>query len=239
MSRQLLRASAHGQGRGTRLIICIPRARSHPLAERLRVMLEPQHEKVEVSASPGVAAANPDLSLLVNGWGALEPLLALRECQLRFPAPVVVVVSHRHQLLIAELLRAGAADCVRWPVSSAELTARIEMRLPRIPQDITLDATSLTFVCHTVNVKLTLSEFRIVHHLLQNAARWSTSEEMTTAALRSGRSSESVLRVHVYSIRRKLKQESWRLLSSRAFGYRFDIQTSSSELENDGSRSVE
>ena len=239
MTQPPSRAEPRQRRIGPSVLICVPRgAGTQPLAQRLRALLEPHIDNVQISADPETVAT-PDLLLLVNGWGALEPLAALGECKSKFAAPIVVVLNRRHGPLIVELLRAGAADCIRWPVPEAELLARVEMRLTRAPRDVRLDAASLTFTCHDVHARLTLSEFRIVHYLLQNTARWSTTEEMTRAALRSGYASKGVLRVRIYSIRRKLKHESWRLLSNRKFGYRFDISSSHRTPTNDDLRSAE
>jgi DNA-binding response OmpR family regulator len=151
------------------------------------------------------------------------------------------VVNQRHGSQIAEFLRAGATDCVRWPVPDAdeELLARVEVRLTRNRPDVRLDAAALTLTCRDVHTRLTPTEFKIVHYLVANSERWSTSDEMTTAALRSARASVNLLRVHIYSVRRKLKHEAWRILTNRTFGYRFDISSSHAALPVDESHAVE
>ena len=210
------------------------------LTRRLTSLLQPHVSRVHVSKHPE-DVVTPSLTIVLHGWGSLEPFAALREFRLKFNSPVIVVVPQRAGSMILELLRAGATDCVRWPASSAdaELLARVRIRLTPARQNITLDTTSLTLTCCDVIARLTVRELRIVHHLLQNAARWSTTEEMTTVALGSGHSSASVVRVRIYAIRRKLKNQAWRLRSNRALGYRFDTCSSSRDPTSNESNSLE
>ena len=239
MARRPLNSETRSLRTGPMILVCVPGSTTRPLAQRLGMLLGPHVGSVYISDDPNDVMA-PSVSLLLNGWGTLEPFAALRECQLKFSTPAIVVVNQRSGSMILELLRAGATDCVRWPAPSAdaELLARVEVRLPRAPENVMLDLASFTLTCGDVVARLTLLEFRIVHHLLQNAARWSTTEEITTAALRAAHASQSVLRVRIYAIRRKLKHESWRLRSNRKFGYRIDIGTSQSERAYDESHAV-
>ena len=223
-----------------RVLICVPRTGAQALTRRLRALLTRHVDSVAVSDRSEESAAS-SLSLLVHGWGALDPLAALRQYQLQFATPMLAVVTQRRGSQISDLLRAGAADCVRWPApgADAELVARVEVRLAPAAPDVRLDAASLTFTCCDVRTRLTPTEFKIVHYLLVNSARWSTSDEMTTAALRSVRASENLLRVHIYSVRRKLKHEAWRILTNRSLGYRFDITSSHAALQVDESYAIE
>ena len=214
-------------GSGPRVLICAPRARSKILAARLFALLAQHFGNTQISTER-VCHAKPELAVLIGGWGDFKPLPALHECQIRFGVPVMVLVTGRQRALVPELIRAGAADCLRWPISDAELLARVEMRLVRAPPEFTLDAASLTFRCHSVKVSLTLGEFHILRYLLRATASWSSSEKMTNEALRSARPSKNQLRVHIYSIRRKLQQEAWRLQGHRSLGYRFDVNSSRS-----------
>jgi DNA-binding response OmpR family regulator len=206
----------------------------------MRALLLPRFDSVQISHGPE-ELAQPSLLLLIHGWGTLEPFAALRQCQLQFAAPVVAVVSQRRGSQISDFLRAGAVDCVRWPGpgADAELLARVEVRVTSPPLDVRLDPGALTLTCRDVHARLTPTEFKIVHYLLANSARWSASDEMTTAALRSARASENLLRVHIYSVRRKLKHEAWRILTNRNFGYRFDISSSRADPQVDESHAVE
>ena len=224
----------------TRLLLCVPRSGAQALTRRLHALLIPHVESVAVSASldEGMASA---LSLLVYGWGALDALAALHQYQLRFGTPVIAVVAHRRGSQISDLLRAGAADCVRWPVpgADAEILARVAVRLLPAAPEIRLEAASLTLTCCDVHARLTPTEFKVVHYLLANCGRWATSDEMTTAALQLARASRNLLRVHICSVRRKLKHESWRILTDRKFGYRFDISSSRAHLQVDESPALE
>ena len=212
---------------GPMALVCVQRSSNRALAQRLAVLIGPRAGGVHISDDPE-DIMTPSVALLMNGWGALEPFAALRECQLKFATPAIVVVNQGNGAMILALLRAGATDCVRWPApfADAELLARVEARLTRPAENVRLDGASLMLTCGDVVARLTLLEFRVVHHLLQNAARWSTAEEMTTIALRAGHGSQGVLRVRIHAIRRKLEQESWRLRSDRKLGYRFDIRAS-------------
>jgi len=223
---------------GSTALLCMSRSTTRSLSRRLERLLAPHVGSVQTSDDPEDVTA-PSISLLLNGWGTLQPFAALRECQLKFATPVISIVDRWSGSMILDLLRAGATDCVRWPaaLANAELIARVRTRLMTTRQNIKLDAASLTLTCCDVNARLTLVEFRLMHHLLQNAARWSTTEELTIDALRSGQASESVVRVRVYAIRRKLKQQAWRLRSDRKFGYRFDIDSSRPAALDDFSHS--
>jgi DNA-binding response OmpR family regulator len=119
--------------------------------------------------------------------------------------------------------------------ADAEILARVAVRLLPTTPEIRLEGPSLTLVCWDVRVRLTPTEFKIVHYLLANCGRWSTGDEMTRAALGSARASGNLLRVHIYSVRRKLRHESWRVLTDRTFGYRFDISSSQAHRRVDES----
>ena len=114
----------------TRLLLCVPRSGAQALTRRLHALLIPHVESVAVSASfeQGTPSA---LALLLHGWGALDALGALQQHQFRLATPVIAVVGQRGGSQISDLLRAGAADCVRWPASGAdaEILARVAVRL--------------------------------------------------------------------------------------------------------------
>ncbi len=223
---------------GPTVLVCVRAQRKDRRGERLSALLAPRVGEIQLSSTPEEIRA-PELTLVVEGWGELDSFLALRECQLRFATPVVVFVGPRLRALIPDLLRAGASDCLRWPLPDAELLARVEMRLKREPEEITLDSGALTLRCGAVHARLTRTEYHIMRSLLNEPSRWSTHEQIAKASLGRARS-QNLLRVHIHSIRRKLKSEAWRLLSDRNLGYRFvtssqpGVETADSILSRDG-----
>ena len=221
--------------RGPRVLVGFMGKRHEHQARLVSALLAPRLGDVRLSFGPEDVVP-PRLTLLLQGWGDLGPFPALRECELRFATPVIVIVSQRQAMLIPELLRAGAIDCARWPISDAELLARVETRMPRSSSRIALDPVALILHCGDLRARLTPSEFRVVRHLLADSSRWSTTDEITIEALRPSGSSKNLLRGIVHSIRRKLQHEAWRVAHDRQRGYRFDVSASRLDVETDESK---
>jgi two-component system response regulator AdeR len=216
-------------------VLVLVHARSSRAAKHIGTLLGTRFENIRMASRLDIVSS-PKFILLLNGWAGLDPVAALRECRQRFTAPVLVLVAYRQARWIPELLRGGAIDCARWPICDGELLARVETRMQPTPTEIALDGVTLMFRCGGVRVRLTPSEFRVVHHLLEDPLRWSTTEEITIAALRPAGSSKSLLRGIVHSLRRKLQTEAWRLLYERTRGYRFNVRPAQRDVESDDSK---
>jgi DNA-binding response OmpR family regulator len=167
----------------------------------------------------------PRLIVLVGGWDSLSVIEAVRACRTRFAArPTVAVLVGNHGD-IAELFAAGVSDCVRWPVARAELAARVRARLSTAAEpapDIALDPRHRTIRCNDVRATLSPKEFRIASQLVQNSGQWISSQQLLNAALGETRIDTTRVRFHVFGIRKKLRNEAWRLRSHRTLGYRLE-----------------
>ncbi|GAC1346353.1 MAG: response regulator [Acetobacteraceae bacterium] len=111
-------------------------------------------------------------------------------------------------------LAAGADDVVGWPIKPAELFARIQAILRRCngwhPQALqvgalTLDVSRQSVTAAGVPVRLTATEFALLHLLMQRRNTVVTKEAITAHLYRAGTEPEpNVIEVFLCKIRRKL-----------------------------------
>ena len=191
----------------------------------VRARLMPLATALVVSRSLSDQPRAPHLIVLVGGWDRLSVLEAVKECWARFAARPIVAVLLGTQEDIAEVFAAGASDCVRWPVGRTEFAARVRARLRVAAEpeaEVVVDPRHLTLRCNDVRATLTPKEFRIASRLVQNLGQWVSTAELLTAALGETAIDTNRVRFHVFGIRKKLRNEAWRLQSHRTLGYRIE-----------------
>lgn len=176
---------------------------------------------------------SPDLILLdimlpsLNGMQVCERLKADPKTQL---IPIIMLSARSEEADIISGLSKGADDYMIKPFSQAELLARIKVALRRQPKAKLLSMGSLVlnledYQCslngHTL--KLTTTEFKLLHTLMAQPGRAFSREQLILAAL--GEQSEVVDRnvdVHIRGVRKQLGNAASAIETVRGVGYRCD-----------------
>ena len=195
-----------------------------------------EHGYQTIRAYSGTEAAlllsrtHVDLALL----DLMLPGLTGEELLPRLAGVPVIIVSAKAQVSDkVALLMAGAADYVTKPFDTQELLARIAARLrqsdPAAQQlrwrDITLNTQTREVIARGMPVRLTRTEFAILHLLLQNPHQViprhrlldSLSEDTPDAT-------ESSLKVHISHLRGKLRAATGRDDIEAVWGIGFKLR---------------
>jgi two-component system, OmpR family, response regulator AdeR len=191
-------------------------------------------------AADGVAAlalfraARPDLVLLDINLPGMDGLDVLRGIRRVDATPVVFLTARSDELDTVLGLELGADDYVTKPFSPREVMARVKAVLRRgaaadDDADRVVRVGSLeleparwraTYDGHDLPV--TVTEFRILHHLAAHPGRVSDRAELLEVALPDSDALERVIDTHLKNLRRKLDEAggSGLLETVRGAGYR-------------------
>ncbi|QTD45639.1 response regulator transcription factor [Ottowia testudinis] len=182
-----------------------------------------------------VAMLKPDLMLLDlklplrDGFGVLSALRVDNRL------PVIVISALADDLDKLSALRIGADDYVTKPFNPKEVVARVEAVLRRSqPAPATdvlrLGEVALDAAAHQVTVRgepldLTLSEFRLLSHLLRRPGQAHTRAALLDACLEESEALERTVDSHISHLRRKLQQAGAgvQLATVRSVGYRLEL----------------
>lgn len=183
----------------------------------LRHLLEREGHAAALSGdlrhAPPAAAA--DLVLLdVPSFGA-GALAACRQLAAQDVAVLALVGSEMGA--VAGALDAGAADCIVRPFGYAELLARVRAVARRGRQHAglsklcvgELELCPARFEAHYGGrpVRLSPTEFRILHFLAARAGQMVPTGELVRAIWGSGESNPDLVRVNIYRLRQKLEAD--------------------------------
>jgi DNA-binding response OmpR family regulator len=161
----------------------------------------------------------PDLVVLDLHLGSSNGFDFLRQVRERSQVPIIILTALAGEDDKVKGLSLGADDYVTKPFSHRELLTRIQMRLRRPGQagptksvpdvlhvgDIELDASAHTVQRAGRPVNLTVTEFRLLHHLLVNAGQVVRTEDILRHVWGNPDPTDSdVLRVTLHRLRRKL-----------------------------------
>ena len=182
----------------------------------------------------------PDLIILDLGLPDMDGLEILRQLREWSSLPVVVVSARSHEKDKVTALDLGADDYLTKPFGTAELLARVRTAIrhtrtasgnDEIAQkgtytvgDLTIDYNKHQALVRGENVKLTLSEFRIVALLGKHAGKVLTYDFIIKELWgpRAGGDNQ-ILRVNMANIRRKIEKnpaEPEYLFTEVGVGYR-------------------
>ena len=182
----------------------------------------------------------PDLSILDLGLPDMDGLEILRQLRSWSSLPVVAVSARSHEKAKVTALDLGADDYLTKPFGTDELLARVRTAIrhtrtasgnDEIAQkgtytvgDLTIDYNKHQALVRGVNVKLTLSEFRIVARLGKHAGKVLTYDFIIKELWgpRAGGDNQ-ILRVNMANIRRKIEKspaEPEYLFTEVGVGYR-------------------
>lgn len=184
------------------------------------------------------AQCRPDLVLLDIALPEQDGWQVLAELRRRGQTPVIMLTARDQDLDKLVALRSGADDYVVKPFNPAEVAARVQAVLRRArapvaaqgplrfgPLRLDLD----TFEAWTgeddgtpQRLALTLTEFRLMAHLIQRPGRVATRAELMQACLPDSQAMDRTVDSHLSKLRRKLHQAGLAHLVApvRGVGYR-------------------
>ncbi len=187
----------------------------------------------------------PDLILLdvmipnLNGMQVCERLKADSKTQ---SIPIIILSAKSEESDIIGGLSLGADDYMTKPFSQAELLARIKVALRRKTTSnilsvggLSLDLNAHHCMLHGEKIKLTSTEFKLLHTLMAKPGRAFSREQLILSAL--GDQSEVVDRnvdVHIRGVRKQLGKAACAIETVRGVGYRCNpdyAETLTSEVE--------
>lgn len=213
------------------------------LVELVRHHLVREHYEV-VTASDGEAGLAearrklPDLvilDLMLPGIDGLEVCRRLRADSRTEHIPIVMLTAKGEEADAVIGLAQGADDYVRKPFGMKELIARVATRLRAAEMrnandtqrvlrfgDLVIDSVKHEVTLAGEPVKLTVTEFKLLRHLVHNKGRAFTRNELLNAVL--GQDVVVIDRnvdVHVATLRKKLGRHGEHIVTIRGLGYKF------------------
>jgi len=184
------------------------------------------------------ATEHPDIVLLDLGLGGMDGTSVIDGLRGWTQVPIIVLTARDDERSKVIALDRGADDYVTKPFGMAELLARLRAALRRAqpgdtdPADVHTDHFRLDLAAHRAfvgadgaEVRLTPIEWGIVGHLARNPERLVTYKQLVEAVWGPNYDpDQSLLRVHMGHIRRKLEADPSRpahLITDSGMGYRF------------------
>jgi two-component system KDP operon response regulator KdpE len=181
---------------------------------------------------------HPDVVLLDLGLGGMDGTMVIDGLRGWTQVPIIVLTARDDERSKVLALDAGADDYITKPFGMAELLARLRAALRRAqPGDTDLaevgtDHFRLDLAAHRAfvgadadEVRLTPIEWGIVTHLVRNPERLVTYKQLVAAVWGPNYDpDQSLLRVHMGHIRRKLEADPSRpahFITDSGMGYRF------------------
>jgi DNA-binding response OmpR family regulator len=177
------------------------------------------------------------LDLMLPGLSGADVCRLLREDPRTKTIPVVMVTSLSSEDDVVSGLEVGADDYVTKPFSLRELIARVRSALRRQVREtsgvrekpLRRGILECDPVRHEIRVDgevvaLTLSEFRLLHHLMRHPGRVFSRSDLIPHVVGSGVVVlDRNIDVHVRNLRRKLGERAARHVATvRGLGYKFE-----------------
>ena len=185
-----------------------------------------------------VREESPDVVILDLGLPDVDGIEVLKGIRAFSHVPVVIVTARSDSLSQIKGLELGANDYVTKPFDAGVLLARIKNALTTGP--IPLDQPTApfktgSFIIDFDNRKisfrgklldLTPVQYRLLCHLIRNAGRVLSHENIWKTVWGEGHKGTGVLRTYIYQLRRKLIEagaDPGIISSERGIGYKFII----------------
>ena len=213
------------------------------LVELLRHHLQREHYEVVIAGDGEAALAEarrriPDLvvlDLMLPGIDGLEVCRRMRSDTRTQHIPIVMLTAKGEETDAVIGLAQGADDYVRKPFGIKEFLARVATRLraaelkssnegPKVLRwcDLVIDSIKHEVTLEERPIALTVTEFKLLRHLVLNKGRAFTRNELLNAVM--GADVYVIDRnvdVHVATLRKKLGSYGQHLLTIRGLGYKF------------------
>lgn len=181
---------------------------------------------------------SPDIILLdqiMPGKMGIDVLRDLRSDEAYNSIPVIMVTGLGGEGEKLEAFDSGADDYVTKPFMSKELAARIRAVMRRTkgigldqskPNQLVNSNLVVDFSAHKVfvdeeEVKLTLTEFKLLSELLMQAGRVLSRDQLREKVLGRLSITDRTIDVHMAALRKKLRNRGDDIQTVRGVGYRF------------------
>ncbi len=196
-----------------------------------------------VSANEGIAGLDliekesPDIAILDIGLPDIDGFEVCRRIRLFSDVPIIILTVKDQEFDKVKGLELGADDYIAKPFSHVELLARVKAVLRRstMPQleeeeePLTVNKLRIDFASHEVRVdgvevKLTPTEYSLLHFLARNAGRVIPHRALLEKVWGADyRESTDYLKVYIQRLRMKLRddpQDSKLIITERGVGYK-------------------
>lgn len=216
------------------------------LVELIKHHLTREHYEVDIAKDGETALAKakkriPDLivlDLMLPGVDGLEVCRRLRAETRTEHVPIVMLTAKAEETDAVIGLAQGADDYVRKPVGMRELVARIGTRLraaaaSRAEEDrrvirfgeLVVDSVKHEVALRGESLKLTMTEFKLLRHLVRNAGRaYSRNDLLDEVIAPDTVVVDRNVDVHVATLRKKLGDYGSYIETIRGLGYKFREQ---------------
>jgi len=185
---------------------------------------------------------NPDLILLdlmlpeIDGFDVCK---ALKSDPKTSHIPIIILTAKDQETDKSVGLELGADDYVTKPFSPRELIARIKAVLRRakekdkLPEvlkigDLTIDFSKIMVLIKDKPIELTSKEFELLKILIKAKGRVLSRDYLLDTIWGFDQALEIQTRtvdVHITTLRKKLKNESKRIVTVKNYGYRFELDS--------------
>ncbi|HVP52643.1 MAG TPA: response regulator transcription factor [Terriglobales bacterium] len=176
------------------------------------------------------------IDIMLPGGNGLDLCRRLRKVPPLAKVPIIFVTARTAETDRVAGLELGADDYITKPFSPREMVARVKAVLRRYDRPtaparlsagpIELDSEAMSLTVSGVLVPTTLTEFRLLEHLMRHAGQVFTRDQLLDAVWQESRYvTDRSVDVYVRRLRGKIEQdpENPRFLRTvRGAGYRFD-----------------
>ena len=185
-----------------------------------------------------IRAKKPDLvilDLMLPGMDGLTVCQQVRAADAMKATPIIIVSAKEEESDVVIGLGMGADDYVPKPFSARELIARVKALLRRTQSlkqisdeerivigDLIVDAGKHDVSIATRPVKLTATEFKLLHHLVAHPGRAYSREQLLDRVVGGGVVVvDRNIDVHIRAVRKKIGEYASYIETVRGVGYRF------------------
>ena len=171
------------------------------------------------------------LDLMLPGMSGMELCRRLRREPLTEKTPIIMLTAKAAETDKIAGLDTGADDYIVKPFSVKEVVARVRAVLRRVEKDalsnykddkMTIDFADMRVTCSDENVKLTRKEFALLTHLIRNAGRVATRQNLLDNVWGYSYFGDTrTLDVHIRRLRQKLGNCGNCIETVVGVGYRF------------------
>lgn len=204
--------------------------------EGYNVQALPSGEQIfsDVSTIPEIIL----LDLSLPGKSGLQILKELKANSTFKNIPVIMVTGHNDDQNVVQALNLGADDYITKPFRFNVLDARIkavvrrakENKVDGMPaslvfQSLTINTSTHQTMLNGIEIKFTLTEFKILAELVRRQGQVVTREQLRDRVLQQPNLSDRTLDVHMTAVRKKLAELGKFVITIRGLGYRLSTES--------------